>query len=312
MNPAGLLLCATMIAQSPPEPRHSAPESPAAAASQADRGASARVSCRWTKFSDADRPEPRDADERNRAQLGRLLFARVDLECEGATVVETLDALREALGINLIVYQSGRNGLDLEKGIDPSIELDLAVRDLDGRAALEMIAAYCGDTVTWQLREGMVEFGPKRTLARDVAQERRIYDLTDQSLIAPDFRYGCGNPETRLSVTEAAGDLMRIFAMECEPEAFEPKPPAVDREPVTPRKPVAQGAGAASKARAKEDEPEYTANFDPRYGQMLVKGKWSTMQMRGTQLIVRAPDFVHRMIVGYGEPIPPKADDTRR
>jgi len=161
-----------MIAQSPPEPRQSAPESPAAAASQADRGASARVSCRWTKFSDADRPEPRDADERNRAQLGRLLFARVDLECEGATVVETLDALREALGINLIVYQSGRNGLDLEKGIDPSIELDLAVRDLDGRAALEMIAAYCGDTVTWQLREGMVEFGPKRTLHRAIPSRR--------------------------------------------------------------------------------------------------------------------------------------------
>ncbi|MFZ9881904.1 MAG: hypothetical protein ACO3QC_10935 [Phycisphaerales bacterium] len=322
MNLAALMLCAAMVASTPPptvatdavaQDASKAPSDTIAATAPQAEAPRVRVSCRWTKCAHPDSPEPRDADERNRAQLGRLLFARVLLECDGASAEEALDALRAALGLNLVIHRAGRNGLDLSKGIDPSIELDLALRDIDGRAALETIAALCGNDVTWQLRDGMVEFGPKRTLAREPAQERRIYDLTDQSLIAPDYQYVAGGASLdRISVTEAAGELMRVIAMECEPEAFEPKPPEAGREPTTPRKPVAQAPGAATKAREKADEPDHTANFDPRYGPMLVKGKWSTMQLRGTQLIVRAPDFVHRAIVGYGEPIPPKADAPRR
>lgn len=266
-----------------------------------------RVSCTWAKVAPKDAPEPRSIDEQNRAQLGRLVYARVTIESEGAEAVEVLDALHEALGLKLFVYESGRNGLDLSTGIDPAAPVDLWLEGVDGRTALETVAAMCGNDVTWQLRDGMVEFGPKRTLARDPAQERRVYELTDQSLIPPDWKsMGCGGSGSRLSVAKGAGELARAIAMQCEPEAFEPKPPKFEDEATTPRKPVQQSRSGAAAARAKDDGPDVTANFDPQYGPVLVKGKWATIQMRGTTLIVRAPDFVHRTIQGYGPPIAPK------
>lgn len=286
-----------------------APPSPAAAPAPATAAEAppVRVACTWAKVAPEDAPEPRSIDEQNRAQLGRLVYSRVTIECDGAEAAAVLAALREALGLKLFIYESGRNGLDFSTGVDPAAPVDLWLEGVDGRTALETVAAMCGNDVTWQLRDGMVEFGPKRTLARDPAQERRVYELTDQSLIPPDWKYmGCGGTGSRLSVAEGAGELARAIAMQCEPEAFEPKPPKFEDEATTPRKPVQQSRGGAAAARGKDDGPEVTANFDPKYGQVLVKGKWATFQMRGSVLIVRAPDFVHRTIQGYGPPIAPR------
>ncbi|MFM7052144.1 MAG: hypothetical protein ACKOYN_08445 [Planctomycetota bacterium] len=303
MNGSIAIACfALWAAQAAPPLPPGAPSQ--AAAADAPR---VRVACTWAKVAPEDAPEPRSIDEQNRAQLGRLIYARVTIESEGAEAAEVLAALREALGLKLFVYESGRNGLDFSTGIDPATPVDLWLEGVDGRTALETVAAMCGNDVTWQLRDGMVEFGPKRTLAREPAQERRVYELADLSLVPPDWSSAGGGAELRRkSVAKGAGELVRAIAMQCEPDAFEPKAPKFEDEATTPRKPVQQSRSGAAAARAKDDGPDVTANFDPQYGPVLVKGAWATIQMRGTTLIVRAPDFVHRTIQGYGPPIAPK------
>lgn len=47
-------------------------------------------------------------------------------------------------------------------------------------------------------------------------------------------------------------------------------------------------------------------NLDPRIGPVYIHGKWASVQTKNTQLMLVAPDFVMRKVLGYPKPLPPR------
>ncbi|MFM1803355.1 MAG: hypothetical protein RL136_234 [Planctomycetota bacterium] len=282
------------------------------ASGQAERADSepVRITHRWTELRPADAPAPQVADAELREQLGRLAFARVTLESEGAELRRVLREVRRTLGLNMIVFEQRASRGGLVEGIDGDLPIDISLVDADGYAVLDALAAVAGADVTWQMNGGLVEFGRKSRLARSEARRTRVFDVSDLALIAPDYRPEDGGQSyNRLDSDEVLADLVRNIATHCEPAAFEPAP---EREHDDAAAPTGAGRGGGvsgpSKTRARTNPGTNAArNLDPKVGPIYVHGKWASIQTRDMALVVVAPDFVMRRIDGYPKPLPPRA-----
>ena len=285
----------------------------------AERTGEVRVSVRFTETRPADAPPADDDVTRRREQLGRLMFARVSLDSDGAPLREVLRKFRRALGINLLVFERRVHDGEISPGVDGDIPIDLTLEDADGIAVLEALAGIAGMTVGWQLNGNMVEFGPKPILARTEARRTETMEMGDQALLPPDWfapRFGNGDIReqlgdesyNRLDSDQVLGDLLRLISTHCEPEAFEPDPERQHSAAPTVHKqvPASGGPGGTSRTRT---NPNTNAphNFNPEVAAIFVHGKWASMQTHGTTLTVVGPDFVLRRIVGYPEPLAPRA-----
>lgn len=273
-----------------------------------------RVSCGFIKTRAADAPPLESADERNREQLGRLVFSRINLAVEDRPLRDVLRAVRKALGINLVVFEAGPSG----PGVDPDLLVSLSMEGATGREVLEALAGLTTLNVTWQIHNSTVEFGPKSVLARDAARRTHVYETTDLALDPPDYLSPLENPSkrsyNRRDSDENTGELVRMIVSHCEPEAFFPPPPRmVEDESGTMREAKHQVAPAThNPARGQSTgrtnpNTQATLNYDPDTAQIYVIGQWAAIQAKDNNLSVSAPDFVHRAIDGYGEPIPPRA-----
>lgn len=301
-----LMGIAPAFASPPPE----APATPPAPASPPPAHVAApapTVERRWIRTREPGQ-RVESAEERSLEQLGRLVFSRVDLEADGVPLREVLKALRKSLGINLVVYERDPTGRSKRDGIDADVPVSISLSDVEGRAALATLLGFAGNDVTWQLRDGIVEVGPKEVLARPDARRTALYDVTDISLDPPDF--DVTNPYApRKTLDHTAGEILRMIAAQCEPRAFDPVEPAADGE-TTPA-----GGGRAGPARHASpggrvrSGPNTTAtrNFDPSLGPIFIEGRWASVQLKQKHLVVHAPDFVHRAIDGYPAAIPPPA-----
>ena len=271
----------------------------------------------WTKTRSADAPQPETAEERGREQVGRLLYSKVTLEFEEVPLREALRALRRELGLNMMVFLADPSGKTQRPGFDGEQMVSLALREVDGRAALEALIAFAGKEVTWQLHNGVVEVGPRAHLARQEAREARFYDTSDLAIDPPDWEApqspgGAPRELQRRTSDEVIGELARMIVTHCEPDAFLPEPDTrfdeatgrmVPRQHTTPS---GSGAGRGGSGR-KSPNTQATANFDPADAQVFVTGRWASIQMKDNKLAILAPDFVHRAINGYPRPIPPPA-----
>jgi hypothetical protein len=193
--------------------------------------------------------------------------------------------------------------------------------DVSGREALEALASLAGAGITWQIHASVVEFGPKRVLARPEARFTRIYEVGDLSLQAPDYTPGCANGASynRRDGDEVLAELVRNISTHCEPEAFLPPPPAMVETPDGKLVPVQHTAPKPS-SRSNQGNGQYnstrknpnttaTFNFDPSEAAVFITGQWASIQTQDLSLTVIAPDFVHRAIDGYEQAIPPRADE---
>lgn len=288
----------------------------------AERTGEVRVSVRFTETRPADAPTADDDATRRREQLGRLVFARVSLDSDGAPLREVLRKFRRALGINLLVFERRVHDGEISPGVDGDIPIDLTLEDADGVAVLEALAGIAGMTVGWQLNGNMVEFGPKPILARTEARRTESMEMGDQALLPPDWfgpRFGnsdirdqLGNEAyNRLDSDQVLGDLLRLISTHCEPEAFEPDPERQHSAAPAVHKQVPASGGPSGTSRTRTN-PNTNAphNFNPEVAAIFVHGKWASMQTHGTTLTVVGPDFVLRRIVGYPEPLAPRAPGT--
>jgi hypothetical protein len=285
----------------------------------AGRTGEVTVSVRFTEMRAADTPPADDDVTRRREQLGRLMFARVSLDSDGAPLREVLRKFRRALGVNLLVFERRVHDGEISPGVDGDIPIDLTLEDADGIAVLEALAGIAGMTVGWQLNGNTVEFGPKPILARTEARRTEAMEMGDQALLPPDWfgpRFGnhdireqLGNESyNRLDSDQVLGDLLRLISTHCEPEAFEPDPERQHSAAPTVHKHVPASGGPGGTRRTRSN-PNTNAphNFNPEVAAIFVHGKWASMQTHGTTLTVVGPDFVLRRIVGYPEPLPPRA-----
>lgn len=273
----------------------------------------------WTKVRAADAPPLETADDRGREQVGRLVYSKVTLEFEEVPLRDALRAFRRELGLNMTVFLNDPTGKSERPGFDGDQPIALALREVDGRAALEALLAFAGKEVTWQIHNGVIEVGPRAHLARPDARESRVYDTTDLAIDPPDWKlekqpdgtYGAVEIQRRNS-DEVIGELVKMIVSHCEPEAFVPIPDSVTDEvgrrlPVQHATPAGDGTKRGGSGR-RSPNTTATANFDPADGPVFVRGRWASIQMKDNNLAVVAPDFVHRAINGYPRPIPPPAE----
>ena len=275
-------------------------------ASGATRGEVA-ISATWTETRPDDSEDPDTPLERGVEQIGRLLLSKVDIEVDDARVSDVLRVLRRKLGLNTLVFELDPRVHTLSQGVDGERRITMSLYEVDGRTALESVLSLAGEHLTWQIHNGVVEIGPKAHLAREQAQRVEEYDITAISVNIPKFRFeGHEVRGRRLSERDQStltGELMRLISNTCEPEAWSPAPVRLQTRPdgtlIPVPPPVAPTIGGKNLMAS--------LNFDADAGPLFVNGQWATMQASGGLITVRAPDFVHRRIMGYGQMLAPKA-----
>ena len=237
---------------------------------------------------------------------GRLMFLRLDLSCVESDPRRARRAFAETLGLNFIDHFP-------RAAQDAAIPtaISLSVRDVTGAEALELLIDASSGTQrgAWQVRDGILEMGPRPTLARRTRPITRVIDITDQLLEAP---YFIPSPEknpltpdgvtrSRQSPRQVGADLVERIVNIVDPDAWHPVTQAEIADgvvdPVDPRDPH-RGRNLNPKAI----DP-ITGNPIPIY----VQGRWATIRLKANAIVVRAPAFVLMGIEGLPKPVPPPA-----
>jgi hypothetical protein len=277
--------------------------SPTFALGQTDATQPLDVRVEWTATRPSDDPEPTDDAGRNAEAVGRLVHARVDVAFEEVELRKALRQLGKSLGVNIVLYERVDEPI-VKLRLDGKRDIDLTLQGVSGRVALETMLAMANREATWQVHGGIIEVGMRKDLARTDARVSRVYDVTDLSIDAPDFQ-SCGTPARRLSATEVASELVRMISTHCEPDAFLPPPRATKFE--EDPQPTGRTPSATTEPSApSREQASPTINLDPRRGTVFLEGQWATMQLHDEEIIVYAPDFVHRAIDGYPLILPPR------
>ncbi len=303
-----------------PTPAH-APPQPAAGPMRTSIDHAPHVTLRgYTKTRAAASPN----DDQDLVALGRLLYAKVDVECDEATVGASIRALTDALELNV--------AMKFDVAFVDDTPVVLALKEVDGLTALEAIisqgGAQGGSAATWQLRRGIVEIGSREFLARTSARRTQLYDVSSLVFdvpytpagetapaaighLRPQFTLG-PDPETyrRKAPIEVAADLMQAITEQVEPEAWQPLPEGDGAQGTSGPTPRVPSGGSVNHGQ-RNLSTLADRNFDASLGPPFVRGKWASLgfHRQSAQLMVSAPDFVHRGIGGYPPalPVAPKA-----
>lgn len=226
---------------------------------------------------------------------GRLTLLKVDVDFRNVSARAARGALANAIGLNLVEHGTNE-AAPTEDSIDLSLRGVLAIDAL--RAILESDANRVGST--WQIRDGILEVGPRAILARRTTPETRVVDVEDLLIRAPNFRHP-GDPSTsdRRSSRELGAELVGMVVAQVEPDAWHPLTEAERADglvdPVDPRDPW-QGRNLDPRRR----DP-VTGTLAP----IFVQGRWASIRLHDGSIVVRAPAFVLRGIEGLPTAVPP-------
>ncbi|MBC03445.1 MAG: hypothetical protein CMJ34_09125 [Phycisphaerae bacterium] len=246
---------------------------------------------------------------------GRLSMLLLNLDCIEARPRTVRRAFADAVGLNLVDH--------FPKDRETVTTIDLQLRNIGAVEALETILgfSFMAGSPTWQVRDGILEVGPRDRLAVRTPPMTRVIEVTDMLLEPPHFvspehlwRGISGNQNPGLSSRpdplsetvrrrprEVGAELVRSIVDGVEPEAWNPLTDE-DREsglsdPVDPRDPF--------KGRNLDPRATYPDTGTP--APILVQGRWASIKLQGRSLIVRGPAFVIRGIEGLPDPVPPPA-----
>lgn len=237
---------------------------------------------------------------------GRLVHLRLDLEFDDAAPRKVRRALARALGLNLIDH--------FPKDDDATPGVSMSLRQVPALEALEtLIALTSGPTPgTWQVREGILEVGPRGVLARRTPPITRVIEVTDLLLEPPDFvPTGIGrmvNPEAvigqktnRSKPRELGAKLLESIVQQVEPDAWRAITDAERADglpdPIDPRDPFG----------GRNLDPDLRYPNSERLAPIFVQGRWASITLKDRAIIVRAPAFVLRGIEGLPRAVPPPA-----
>ena len=251
------------------------------------------------RVSGYDRTRPADSKvEPSPAVLaGALVYTRLHVNLDEAPLSQALNALARAARVNLLgLYRRG----DSSPGLDRDAPISLLLEDVTAQEALEAILAAATGMVdvTWQIRGNIIECGPKQMLAESGRREIRVYDLTDLRFEIPNFSSPTFDPSREHNIRrrpkQISADFAKLIVNQVEPDAW--------REadaPGDPGRVLGPVGGGAMPAPAQ--------NLDPDSQQdIYVRGQWASLHIRADRdLVVNAPDFIHRQIGGYGRLVPP-------
>lgn len=228
--------------------------------------------------------EVRDRLERDRyagsaEHLGRLLYTDCEVRMEEAPIADAVAWLADATGVPLRILDDNKG----QSGIDLSVEITLDVRGMPALTVLEiMMEQYeddTGEACDWQLRTGRVEVSTKDRLARKSAQRLKRYPIQDLITNVPNFDNG-----PRLDLGTALGQGSQQGGGNGSQSLFQ----GGSEDPDLP--------SAAEKA---EQIIELIVELIEAEGWARNGGSWASIRYHEGNLLIKAPDFVHRRVGGY-------------
>lgn len=240
---------------------------------------------------------------------GRLSLLHVDLVCEEADPRRARRAFAEVLGLNFIDHFPKP-----EQDAKAPSTISISLRDVVAVEALDaLIDASSGSRRgAWQVRSGILEAGPRETLARRTRPITRVIEVTDLLLEPPSFvppehylrGFGLGETDEktlRRTPRQIGADLLGSIVTQVEPDAWHPVSEAEIADglvdPVDPRDPY----------RGRNLDP---GRIDPETETAVpiyVQGRWASARLKDRTIVVRAPAFVLMGIEGLPKPVPPPA-----
>ncbi len=213
------------------------------------------------------------SEARAKAQTLRLMSKPITLDIEDQPLEEVLDYIMQVTGAELEpVYLDSISST----GMDPDTLLTLRVTDIAAISLLERVLKKAeriesiGEEYTWQFTDiGSIECGPKSVL--NINSRIELYDISDLIMAVPDFDNA---PDFNISSGGGSGGS----------SPFSGSTGDVDIE--------SSGERATSIINLIQTsvEPAQWANTG---------GSGATLTVYGTSIVVTAPDYIHRQIVGY-------------
>jgi hypothetical protein len=120
------------------------------------------------------------------AMLQVLLYKELTVDFDQVPARDVFDFLKTALGINMIVrYSDDAVG----HGIDPETPITLSAKRLTALELLELVLEQCSgvEECAWQLRKSFLEVGTKARLSVPAAREIRWYPIDELIFEPPNF-----------------------------------------------------------------------------------------------------------------------------
>ena len=109
--------------------------------------------------------------------LNKLLYEPMTVSFDDTNARDAIEFIANRLGVNIVGrYNDDRTGI----GIDPEAPITLEVSDRPAITVLEMVLEQTpefDEEATWQLRDGFIEVGTKERL--NAAREMRIYPVRE-------------------------------------------------------------------------------------------------------------------------------------
>lgn len=237
---------------------------------------------------------------------GRLAHLQLDVSCDQADPRALRRAFARSIGVNMIDH------FPRTPKIDPATSgISLELQDVNAAELLKILVDMAGQhgPGAWQVREGIMEMGPRDILARRTAHVTKVYDITDLLIEPPHFisqgiqsAFSGSSPDSiRRKPRELAATIMESIIQSVEPDVWVP-PTASEiadgiADPVDPRDPF-----MGRQLDPKRHDP-ITGSLAP----LKCQGKWASIILRDKQLVIRAPRFVHIGIEGLPPAVPPPA-----
>lgn len=218
--------------------------------------------------------------------LGALLYQDVTVNFDKTTARDAFAFVATQLGARLVVRYQGDGGKSGDTGIDPELEISLNLEGQPALTVIEQMLELCGtDTdCEWQLRNGYIELGTVDRLSVPAARELRTYSVRDLLFEpptfdnAPDFNLSSALSQGSQGSGGGSGGGGGIIGDSGE----DPERPTEAEQAEQLIEIIKQQCGG-DEIWVDDESPDAVASI--RYYQ--------------GSIIVRAPDYVHRMIDGY-------------
>jgi len=251
------------------------------------------------------------SDSSKAEMLRTLLHQDISVAFNDTQAQDAINFIAAATGVNII----GRYNDDrTQRGIDPEMTINLEVQNRPALAVLEMILEQAQDgfeETTWQLRDGFVEVGTKDRL--NASREMRIYPVRDLLFVPPMFSNA---PSLDLDAALDGGGSGGGAGGFGGPGGggFGPGGGGIGG-------PGGGGLGGPGGGGRGGDGPPFTDPGDPPARVLpedaaeelidiivqavepaqwdLLGGTGASIRYHQNNLIVLAPDYIHRQIAGY-------------
>ncbi len=227
-----------------------------------------------------------DTAETRRAKRDTLLALSkpVTLDVTDQPLGDILDFISEITGAEFEpIYLTDNTTAN---GMDPETPITIKVSNVPALVVLDRVLLRAqrieasGDEYTWQFTDiGSLEMGPKLELNHN--QRVELYDLADLLFVVPDFD-NAPNFNLQSAVQAASGSGGGGGGS--------------GRSPFTGGAQRTDLASAEDRAQAITDLIQSTIEPDQWVD---LGGDGASMTFYGTSIIVTAPDYIHRQIVGY-------------